>query len=86
MKTSVFFGALTVAGLAAVAANAGTLDDVKARGSLNCGVSTGLVGFAAPDANGVWNGFDVGICRAVAAAVLGDPMAVEFNLDNVTRR
>ena len=78
MKTSVFFGALTVAGLAAVAANAGTLDDVKARGSLNCGVSTGLVGFAAPDANGVWNGFDVGICRAVAAAVLGDPMAVEF--------
>jgi len=78
MKTSVFFGALTVAGLAAAAANAGTLEDVQARGTLNCGVSTGLVGFAAPDANGVWNGFDVGFCRAVAAAVLGDPMAVEF--------
>jgi len=90
MKTSVFFGALTVAGLAAAAANAGTLEDVQARGTLNCGVTTGLVGFAAPDANGVWNGFDVGVCRAVAAAVLGDPMAVEFvpttNLDNVTRR
>ncbi len=78
MKTSVFFGALTVAGLAAGAAAAGTLDDVKARGKLNCGVTTGLVGFAAPDANGEWQGFDVGVCRAVAAAVLGDPIAVEF--------
>ncbi|MBO9476787.1 amino acid ABC transporter substrate-binding protein [Shimia sp. R11_0] len=78
MKKSVVFGALTVAGLAAGAAAAGTLDDVKARGKLNCGVTTGLVGFAAPDANGEWGGFDVGICRAVAAAVLGDPKAVEF--------
>ena len=78
MKKSVFLGALTVAGLAAGAAAAGTLDDVKARGTLNCGVTTGLTGFAVPDANGVWGGFDVGICRAVAAAVLGDPMAVEF--------
>ncbi|NDD89727.1 MAG: amino acid ABC transporter substrate-binding protein, partial [Rhodobacteraceae bacterium] len=51
---------------------------VKARGKLNCGVTTGLVGFAAPDANGEWQGFDVGVCRAVAAAVLGDPKAVEF--------
>lgn len=40
---------------------------------LNCGVNTGLVGFAAPDANGNWSGFDVAICKAVAAAVLGDP-------------
>jgi|TARA_B110000908_G_C10183430_1_gene416852 general L-amino acid transport system substrate-binding protein len=78
MKNSVLLGALTIAGLAAGAAAAGTLDDVKARGTLNCGVTTGLVGFAAPDANGVWEGFDVGVCRALAAAVLGDPMAVEF--------
>ncbi|MEL7257001.1 MAG: amino acid ABC transporter substrate-binding protein [Pseudomonadota bacterium] len=80
MKKSVIFGALTVAGMAAAAsvASAGTLDDVKARGKLNCGVTTGLVGFAAPDANGNWDGFDVGVCRAVAAAVLGDPTAVEF--------
>ena len=56
MTKSVFFGALTVAALAAGAAAAGTLDDVKARGKLNCGVSTGLVGFAAPDANGTWGG------------------------------
>src|SRR6056297_1820313 len=78
MKKSVFLGALTVAGIAAGAAAAGTLDDVKARGTLNCGVTTGLVGFAAPDANGEWDGFDVGVCRAVAAAVLGDPAAVTF--------
>ena len=78
MKKTVFLGALTVAGLAAGVAAAGTLDDVKARGKLNCGVTTGLVGFAAPDANGEWNGFDVAVCRAVAAATLGDPAAVEF--------
>jgi len=79
MKKSVFFGALTAAaGLAAGVAAAGTLDDVKARGKLNCGVTTGLVGFAAPDANGEWKGFDVAVCRAVAAAVLGDGSAVEF--------
>ncbi|GGH40663.1 L-glutamine-binding protein /L-glutamate-binding protein /L-aspartate-binding protein /L-asparagine-binding protein [Cribrihabitans marinus] len=78
MKKSVFLGALTVAGLAAGAAAAGTMDDVKARGTLNCGVTTGLVGFAAPDSNGEWNGFDVAVCRAVAAAVLGDASAVEF--------
>ena len=78
MKKSVLLGALTIAGLAASAAAAGTLDDVKARGKLNCGVVTGLVGFGAPDANGEWQGFDVAVCRAVAAAVLGDPTAVEF--------
>ena len=78
MKKSVILGALTVAGLSAGAAAAATLDDVKARGTLNCGVTTGLVGFAAPDANGEWQGFDVAVCRAVAAAVLSDANAVEF--------
>ena len=78
MKKSIILGALTVAGLSAGAAAAGTIDDVKARGTLNCGVTTGLVGFAAPDANGEWQGFDVAVCRAVAAAVLGDATAVEF--------
>ena len=72
MNKSVLFGAMTVASLAAGAAAAGTLEDVQARGKLNCGVTTGLVGFAAPDANGEWKGFDVAVCRAVAAAVLGD--------------
>ena len=78
MKKSVFLGALTVAGLLAGAATAATLDDVKARGNLNCGVTTGLTGFAAPNANGEWEGFDVGVCRAVAAAIFGDKDAVEF--------
>ena len=78
MKKSVIFGALTVTGLLAGAASAATLDDVKARGALNCGSNTGLVGFGAPDANGVWEGFDVGLCRAVAAAIFGDPNAVNF--------
>ncbi|QHQ33830.1 amino acid ABC transporter substrate-binding protein [Algicella marina] len=78
MKTTVFYGTLAAAGLAAGLASAATVDDVKANGVLKCGVTTGLVGFAAPDANGNWEGFDVAVCRAVAAAVLGDPQAVEF--------
>lgn len=78
MKTSVFFGTLVAAGLGAGLAAAGTLDDVKARGVLNCGVNTGLVGFAAPDANGNWSGFDVALCKAVAAAVFGDPSKVKY--------
>ena len=78
MKKTVFLGALTLSGLAAVAASAGTLDDVKARGILNCGVTTGVPGFAEPNTSGEWEGFDVDVCRAVAAGVLGDPTAVEF--------
>ena len=56
----------------AAAASAGTLEDVKARGVLRCVVSAGIAGFAYPDANGVWKGFDIDFCRATAAAVLGD--------------
>ncbi len=78
MTKKIILGAFTVVGLSAGAAAAATLDDIQARGNLNCGVTTGLTGFAAPNANGVWEGFDVGMCRAVAAAVFGDPMAVEF--------
>lgn len=78
MKTTVMLGAFAAAALAASVAGAATLDDVKARGKLICGVNTGLTGFGAPDANGVWQGFDVAICRAVAAAVLGDGNAVDF--------
>ena len=78
MKKTAFYGALTVAGLAASTVSAATLDDVKARGVLNCGVTTGVVGFASPDANGVWEGIDVSVCRAVAAAIFGDNDAVEF--------
>ena len=78
MRKSVFLGALTFAGLTAGAAIAATLDDIKARGNLICGVSPGVVGFSAPNASGVWEGFDIGVCRAVAAAIFGDPVAVQF--------
>lgn len=59
-------------------AHANTLEAVKARGSLNCGVNTGLAGFAQKDSNGHWSGFDVDFCRAVAAAIFGDSEAVTF--------
>ena len=78
MKKSVFFGTLAAAGLVAGVAAAGTLDDVKAKGFVQCGVSTGIAGFAFTDANGEWDGFDVTMCRAVAAAVFGDPKAIKF--------
>ena len=49
-----------------------TLDAIKQRGQLVCGVNTGLAGFSAADSQGNWTGLDVDICRAIAAAVLGD--------------
>lgn len=55
-----------------------TLETVKQRGTLNCGVGQGLPGFYQTDAQGEWTGFDVDICRAVAAAVLNDPKKVTF--------
>lgn len=63
---------------AAAAGGGPTLQAVKARGRLNCGVHQGLVGFAYTDNRGRWRGFDVDFCRATAAAVLGDPDAVRF--------
>ncbi|HEY0598510.1 amino acid ABC transporter substrate-binding protein [Brevundimonas sp.] len=55
-----------------------TLDAIKRRGRLNCGVHEGLVGFAYTDNRGEWRGFDADFCRALAAAVLGTPDAVRF--------
>ena len=55
-----------------------TLQAIKRRGRLNCGVHEGLVGFAYTDNRGQWRGFDVDFCRALAAAVLGDADAVRF--------
>lgn len=68
------------------AAFAGTLDDVKARGVLNCGVNPGLQGFAAKAADGQWAGFDVDFCKAVAAAALGDAAKVAFVPVNAQER
>ena len=78
MKKTLYLGTALALVLAGGAASAATLDDVKARGTLKCGVNTGFPGFAFPDAQGQWQGFDVAGCRAVAAAVLGDPTKVEF--------
>jgi len=72
------FTGLAMTAMAAGAAQASTLDDVKTAGELKCVVTTGLAGFAAPNANGKWEGFDVDFCRAVAAAVLGDGHKVKF--------
>lgn len=64
--------------IAASLAQASTLDEVKKRGELNCGVSTGLPGFSAPDEKGNWTGLDVDGCRAIAVAALGDAKKVKY--------
>jgi general L-amino acid transport system substrate-binding protein len=56
----------------------GTLDIIRARGTLLCGVHTGLPGFASPDDKGNWVGFDIDYCRAVATAIFNDPSKVQF--------
>ena len=63
---------------APVAGAGGTLDRVKARGRLRCGTADALEGFERQDAKGNWSGFDIDFCRAVAAAIFGDPDKVEF--------
>ncbi len=55
-----------------------TVDAIKKRGQLVCGVDTGIPGFAFQDSSGAWNGFDVAYCQAIAAAVLGDPAKVRY--------
>ncbi|WP_457662707.1 amino acid ABC transporter substrate-binding protein [Sinorhizobium medicae] len=67
-----------VVGVGSYAASAATLDDVKAKGFVQCGVNTGLAGFAAPNASGDWSGFDVDYCKAIAAAVFGDATKVKY--------
>jgi general L-amino acid transport system substrate-binding protein len=57
---------------------ANTLAVVQARGVLNCGVNTGIPGFAMPDSNGVYRGLDVDVCRALAAAIFGDANKVSY--------
>jgi general L-amino acid transport system substrate-binding protein len=63
-----------------------TLDAIKARGQLICGVNTGLAGFGAADSNGKWSGLDVDVCRATAAAVLGDGEKVKYVPLNAQQR
>lgn len=75
---------LSLAGMAT--AQADTLEDTIERGAVQCGVSDGLPGFSAPDDDGNWQGIDVDVCRAVAAAVLGDSEAVNYISLNAVER
>lgn len=81
MNKSVLLGTLAattmMAGMA-FAADGDTLAAIKARGEMICGSNAGLAGFAAPDANGNYQGFDSALCKAIGAAVLGDASKVKF--------
>ena len=66
--------------------SAGTLENIKKAGLLKCGVSTGLAGFSAPDSEGNWRGLDVDFCRAISAAVFGNPNKVRFVSLNAQQR
>jgi len=63
-----------------------TLDQIRQRGQLVCGVSTGVIGFSAVDSQGHWRGLDVDVCRAIAAAVLKDPNKVKYVPVNAEQR
>lgn len=78
MKLGKFLFAAAAATALSTGASAGTLDDIKAKGHVQCGVTTGLAGFAAPNDAGQWAGFDVDFCRAMAAAIFGDAAKVKY--------
>ena len=82
MKNSMFkfFGSIALFAflLSGTVAKAGTKEDVTKKGSVSCGVSQGVPGFSNADASGKWYGIDVDMCRAVAAAVLGDSNKVKY--------
>jgi general L-amino acid transport system substrate-binding protein len=66
-------------GVSASRIEAAVLDQVKAKGFLQCGVSQGIAGFSAPDDKGNWTGLDIDLCRAIAAAIFNDPTKVKFS-------
>ncbi len=84
LKVLLAAAVLTAAG--ASVAFAATLEDVKAKGFVQCGVTTGLAGFATPNDQGEWAGFDVEVCRALASAIFGDPKKVKFTPTTGTDR
>jgi general L-amino acid transport system substrate-binding protein len=72
--------------MAGTAAHAGTLESVRQKGFVACGVNVGLGGFSMPDSKGVWRGLDVDACRAVAAAVFGNAEKVRYTPTTGTSR
>ncbi len=77
-RATLIFAIALAAGLSAQGASAQTLKTVKDRGMLSCGVTQGLPGFSAPDDKGNWVGFDVDLCRALAAAIFNDSTQVKY--------
>jgi len=73
-------------GISATAAEAGTLDDVKKRGFVQCGVSQGLPGFSNADDKKNWSGLDVDLCRALGAAIFNDDKKVKYTPLSVKER
>ncbi|HZV21621.1 MAG TPA: amino acid ABC transporter substrate-binding protein [Hyphomicrobiales bacterium] len=86
MKSLLVLGFLGIAVFAGKASAGPTLDAVRSRGVLKCGVSGENPGFSAPDSKGVIRGLDADICRAIGAAVLGDAAKVQFALLSSTTR
>ncbi len=70
--------ALVAAAFFTTSVQAETLEEVRSRGELRCGVNIGLAGFSAPDDKGEWRGLDVDFCRAIASAIFNDPTKVRF--------
>ncbi|NBY27101.1 MAG: amino acid ABC transporter substrate-binding protein, partial [Betaproteobacteria bacterium] len=76
-----------VATLSATPAHAGkTIDAIKARGQVICGVNPSLPGFAAADSQGNWTGFDIDICKAITATLLSDVTKVKWTPLNASQR
>ncbi|MCP8688167.1 amino acid ABC transporter substrate-binding protein [Marinobacterium sedimentorum] len=78
MKKTLATAIVMSAAISGLAAAEGTLEAVKARGVLQCGVTSGVPGFSVPDEQGNWKGLDVDVCRSVAAATLGDASKVKY--------
>ncbi len=87
MKKSLVVAAALFASLCGTSAQAGkTLDTIKQRGQLVCGVNPSLPGFSAADSQGVWTGLDVDICKAIAATVMGDASKIKWTPLNAAQR
>ena len=77
-KKILSFAVAALVGATATTAYGATLEDVQAKGYIQCGVTGGVAGFSAPDANNVWSGLEVDFCRAMAAAIFNNPDAVRY--------
>ena len=86
-KLSLLSAAAAALAVTAIPAHAGkTVDAIKARGQVICGVNVGLAGFSSADSNGAWTGMDVDVCKAIAAATLGDATKVKWVPLNAQQR